>query len=60
MTGLMKKKRKFSDAKNKAGAGVLGGEPALRHPVLIVGKKSFSFRRLVSGAHKVGISIRNH
>lgn len=26
----MKKKRKFSDAKNKAGTGVLGGEPALR------------------------------
>lgn len=37
-----------------------GLRPALRHPVSTVGKKSFSFRRLVSGAHKVGISIRNH
>lgn len=30
MTGLIKKKRKFSDAENKARARVLGGEPALR------------------------------
>ena len=51
------KEKEILNAKSKAGAGMLEGEPAQRHPLSTTGNKSFSCRRRVSGARRWAFAL---